>query len=447
LTATRLLARLAFPADDPEAAGDPRVALADVTELLVRLRPLRIVATLQIAPELLMVELLADFAVGEEDKPVLLRSALIRAEGDAGYRSDFPERPADPAGWMLASPRLDRPALPGGEPFALALPLEPALGTLLRRLRLTGVACGYRLSAAGDGGAPGLARRLAPAIAACTVRRGAAQSLIAPLEATIATVAAPGWTVEEGVCLSLDAPDSAAELVEEQLCAAIRESYPFLPEEVIGIDWRALPAADAAGPAADDWQEAISARRAAAYLPTALATTLHAAWAQRPSGPPPSPPAFGGGHAPTGPASPSPPPPSGGPFAFLSYAHAERTHLDRLANALGRHGIPFWFDDQIDPGSAWDDHLEARIRECALLIACVSPAYEASRYCRRELKFADLLAKPILPVTAGDYVWGPGLALMFQELQILRLTGADWEARVAAHSQRLAPACTAMTKH
>jgi hypothetical protein len=32
---------------------------------------------------------------------------------------------------------------------------------------------------------------------------------------------------------------------------------------------------------------------------------------------------------------------------------------------------------------------------------------------------------------------------MFQELQILRLAGADWETRLAAHSQRLAPA----TKH
>ncbi len=161
-----------------------------------------------------------------------------------------------------------------------------------------------------------------------------------------------------------------------------------------------------------------------------------------PVNPPPRPRSFGGGHA-----RPALPRPAAGPFAFLSYAHAERGALDRLVAALGDHGIPFWFDDQIDPGSAWDDHLEARIRDCALLIACVSSAYEASRYCRRELKFADLLAKPILPVATSDYIWGPGLALMFQELQILRLTGADWEQRVAAHSQRLAPACAAMTRH
>lgn len=433
----RLLARLDFPADDPEAAGDPRLALADVTELLVRLRPGRIVATLQIAPDRLGVELLADFAEGGSGKPALLREALIRAEGDAGYRTGFPDRPAAVEGWMLASPRLDRPALPNGAPFALPLPLEPALGALLRRLRLTGVSCGYRLSADSDSGAPELARQLAPAIAACTVRGGAAEALIAPLEQTLAAVRAAGWTVGEGVCLSIDAPDSAAELVEEQLLAAIRLAYPFLPDELIAIDWRELPAADhAAAVAGGGWQERVEARRAAPYVPAALATVLHAAWAQRPPSRPAAP--SGGGHGP--PAGPPPAPPAG-PFAFLSYAHVERAQLDRLAAALRDRGIPYWFDDQIDPGSAWDDHLEARIRECALLIACVSPAYEASRYCRREIKFADLLAKPILPVAANDYVWGPGLAMMFQELQILRIAGSDWQQQVAVHSQRLAPAC------
>ncbi len=128
---------------------------------------------------MLIVELLAEFAGGDIGRSTLLREALVRAEGNAGYRSDFPDDTADPAGWMFASPRLDQPALPGGEPFALPLPLEPALGALLRRLRLTGVSCGYRLSATGDAGAPALARRLAPAIAACTVRRGAAEALVA----------------------------------------------------------------------------------------------------------------------------------------------------------------------------------------------------------------------------------------------------------------------------
>lgn len=117
-------------------------------------------------------------------------------------------------------------------------------------------------------------------------------------------------------------------------------------------------------------------------------------------------------------------------FAFISYAHRDRNFVDELMACLNRHRIPLWFDNSIAPSATWDETLESRIHSCAVLIACVSDEYQASKYCRREIKFADLLKKPILPVARQPWVWGDGLQVMFQEYQILsvgrQVDGPAW---------------------
>jgi hypothetical protein len=81
------------------------------------------------------------------------------------------------------------------------------------------------------------------------------------------------------------------------------------------------------------------------------------------------------------------------------------------------------------------------------MIACVSPAYEESRYCRREIKFADLLGKPILPVAHRPYRWGPGLAFLFQERQILLLTDESGSEHLGASAKRLLQTASANGQH
>jgi nucleotide-binding universal stress UspA family protein len=111
-------------------------------------------------------------------------------------------------------------------------------------------------------------------------------------------------------------------------------------------------------------------------------------------------------------------PADAGSYVFLSYAHADRAFAHQVVERLARAGVKVWYDTGIEPGTAWDDELEQRIRGACGLVACVSSSFEQSRWCTRELKFADFLRKPIVPVAAEPWTWGEGLQLMFQSLQV-----------------------------
>ena len=119
---------------------------------------------------------------------------------------------------------------------------------------------------------------------------------------------------------------------------------------------------------------------------------------------------------------------SGGPFLFVSYSHRDRSHIDPVLDALAGDGVRLWIDSEIHVGEEWDTRLETQLTACAGLIAFVSDDYAASKHCRRELKFADALDKPILASSFGTAPLSGGLGYIFASLQFV----AGREADVAA---------------
>jgi hypothetical protein len=107
-----------------------------------------------------------------------------------------------------------------------------------------------------------------------------------------------------------------------------------------------------------------------------------------------------------------------GDYVFISYAHADREYGLRLIDLLSESGVRAWWDKGIEAGTVWDEELERRIRDAGAVVVCLTASYEQSRYCTRELKFADLKGKRILPIASNPWTWGEGLQLMFQELQV-----------------------------
>jgi hypothetical protein len=107
-----------------------------------------------------------------------------------------------------------------------------------------------------------------------------------------------------------------------------------------------------------------------------------------------------------------------GNYAFISYAHNNIDFVRLLLQQLDIEGVRYWYDTSIPVGGLWDEELEEKIRNAGVLIACVSDDYQSSKYCKRELKFADLISKTILPIAPIKWTWGAGLQMMFQELQI-----------------------------
>lgn len=139
------------------------------------------------------------------------------------------------------------------------------------------------------------------------------------------------------------------------------------------------------------------------------------------------------------PVSPLPPPlaPAGGgrdraagpsgaePFFFVSYAHKDAEHIRPILDGVTRAGIPLWIDTQIAVGEEWDVRLEKMITTSSGLLVFLSPAYVASKHCRREIKFADALDKDIYASALGDFPFEGGLGYIFASLQYAK--GRDQE--------------------
>jgi hypothetical protein len=83
---------------------------------------------------------------------------------------------------------------------------------------------------------------------------------------------------------------------------------------------------------------------------------------------------------------------------FISYSRADEAYVTRLADHLRELGIVVWVDHAIRRGDRFIEVIEEQIAACAALVAVLTPTAVASRWCRREVSYADMLDKPILPL-------------------------------------------------
>ncbi|HRO57743.1 MAG TPA: toll/interleukin-1 receptor domain-containing protein [Burkholderiaceae bacterium] len=275
----------------------------------------------------------------------------------------------------------------------LAIPAslqDPAVD-VLRYAREIGCEIVYRIELRTRPADVGLARRLIPALAAIS-RNGRHPELEGALREAVEWVSRDGWAAHESFMLPADANSS---WLENLVLHRLRTGTRSLPSDF----WTLLhgspgTSAGAAAMVQITRDMAFPDRLLDAIVPS---TEDGAALALRPRS-----------------SSPS----SAGDYAFVSYAHANRDYGQKVIALLQAAGVRVWFDAGIKPGTVWDETLEARIRDAGAIVVCLTANYEGSRYCTRELKFADFLGKPILPIALTPWVWGAGLQLMFQELQV-----------------------------
>src|ERR1700741_1844580 len=85
---------------------------------------------------------------------------------------------------------------------------------------------------------------------------------------------------------------------------------------------------------------------------------------------------------------------------FVSYASQDRAAIDNLLTALQRaHEV--WLDEDLGGGEAWWRTILEQIRGCEVFIIAVSNNSLASKPCQAELRYAEALQRPILPVQVG----------------------------------------------
>jgi hypothetical protein len=395
----------------------------------------------------------------EDEAPLrLAMAAFMRLDGMDGASVTAPMSVADyetdfvgaEDGW-LAFDRRPAETSSGGRVFTGMSPFA-SLGDLFAKAMTLGYTLDYQAALVPLRPSPELIRTVMKSAAFLRRETSAPQALVDRQNAIARDLSGARVLVEEAVridaeghtwledylaseatrALPLAAADTAAGVLplDEERASAL--AYHVHPDVLLGANGTAdsLDSVDGfmAASAAAERLRCTPFWRTAAYdalrpLDSPIAALFSAIRSRGQPGPggaaPPQTPPGGNGGGSNG---------GTGPYMFVSYAHSDRATIDPILDALAGDGVRLWIDSEIHVGEEWDTRLETQLTACAGLIAFVSDDYAASKHCRRELKFADALNKPIL---ASSFVTAPlsgGLGYIFASLQFV----AGREANVAA---------------
>jgi TIR domain len=120
---------------------------------------------------------------------------------------------------------------------------------------------------------------------------------------------------------------------------------------------------------------------------------------------------------------------------FVSYSRESEAVAKILVQDFEELGHTVWFDEDLNGGQKWWDHILAKIRACDVLSMVMDKRSLSSVACVREYAYADALGKPILPILVAD---GISSSLLPPELSNIQYV--DYRQRDAAAAIRLAKA-------
>ena len=106
------------------------------------------------------------------------------------------------------------------------------------------------------------------------------------------------------------------------------------------------------------------------------------------------------------------------PQVFISYNWGKQPQVIKLYKYLTSQGYSCWLDRNVmKGGDELNDEMEKGIRNCKVLLACVTTKYSLSKNCKREVSAADALSKPIIPLKMEkDMKWPPeNLTMIFAQ--------------------------------
>ena len=105
-------------------------------------------------------------------------------------------------------------------------------------------------------------------------------------------------------------------------------------------------------------------------------------------------------------------------YIFISYSHKNENEVYDIIEHLQNQGYRIWFDNGgIPPGSEYDKIISEKVLGCEYLLAFVNNYYIQSRYCKKELMFADRYNKNILLIYLSPTKLPSEMDLHFGHLQ------------------------------
>ena len=113
---------------------------------------------------------------------------------------------------------------------------------------------------------------------------------------------------------------------------------------------------------------------------------------------------------------------------FISYSRDSQDIVEELVQDLNDDGHETWFDQRLTGGQKWWDTILSEIRQCDIFAAALTPDSVEFPACQRELDYANLLQKPVLPVALSDQVHPEALAHGLAEVHNLVYRRGDKRA-------------------
>ena len=127
------------------------------------------------------------------------------------------------------------------------------------------------------------------------------------------------------------------------------------------------------------------------------------------------------------------------PYIFISYAHADGDVVFREIKRLHEAGYRIWYDEGIEPGNDWPQHIAQAVVNCFLFLIFTSPRSANSENCRNEINLALNRKKKLLAIHLEETELPLGLELRMGDLQAIlkyRLPQATYQKKVYASLEK-----------
>lgn len=96
------------------------------------------------------------------------------------------------------------------------------------------------------------------------------------------------------------------------------------------------------------------------------------------------------------------------PYLFISYAHKDSDSVLPLIRGLMDRGLRVWFDDGVEPGGVWPDHIAGHLVSSHCVVIMLSSNSLKSHNCRKEMLMANNYRKNVIVVYLEELRLPPG---------------------------------------
>ena len=117
------------------------------------------------------------------------------------------------------------------------------------------------------------------------------------------------------------------------------------------------------------------------------------------------------------------------PYAFISYAHADKVVVYNAMRHFHDAKLNLWYDDGIPPAEEWQNEIAQKIMGSDMFAVFLSPSACASSHVNREIQFALSENKPMLPIFLEEISLTPSLKLCLQQFQSCFYYKIGWQKK------------------